>query len=504
MGVLAGKISKRVMSAVTFHLDAGFLDVAPAFKHYVAMAGLGSPPNAPMWRGLLRNEQMMEQIRMAAMRYNLKVALSTRNVSLEKKKDGTYAFVIDPPISGDELPTFRIGGQLQSLSLLSTVQKMRAPSFSLPAGSPAVNGSCPGSSFGMTAEAILRSKAPFPTPEDVEKKQQELQARGLQEIAKLVREYNEPAKRRLALVAEQELQRGNINIGSPEHVMYYASGQAICEYCYATGGNYLQAVNQVASVVRHVWAEWAIMQPPMTPWGKSLPEIKIGRHGAVLKPSHFSEVMIDAIESWPYYFEKTEHEFYRSFGYRFFRFHDSGDFFSIPYFRACVYVAALFTKSPGLQEGQKNEFGLTPTIFWAPTRMWIAPNFRAEVRRLLGGARLDSFVLRPSAYSANAIGPDLYLDPESGWDAPTVVFFQQKKEAYSKEEQTLFWDIDCGVYKIPESEKRESNDNSDLKPPKHCQDAVTPEIIKEMAGGRVKGCRACWLLRDHRINYTAH
>ena len=72
---------------------------------------------------------------------------------------GTAILLINPPITPDESPPWSPLSQiLGTVELLANVEKMKCPSFSLPAGTAYFGGSCPGAKAGMTIEpeATLR------------------------------------------------------------------------------------------------------------------------------------------------------------------------------------------------------------------------------------------------------------------------------------------------------------------------------------------------------------
>lgn len=82
---------------------------------------------------------------------------------------------------------------------------------------------------------------------------------------------------------------------------------------------------------------------------------------------------------------------------RFFRIHDSGDFFSPEYYRAWVEVAWNFT-------GKGGQTGHPLVYFWAPTRMWVYQKWRTLFENYPPPPNL---ALRPSALFTSAQPPSI-------------------------------------------------------------------------------------------------
>lgn len=275
-------------------------------------------------------------------------------------------------------------------SLLGWTSKMSAPSFSLPAGAPEMGGACPGAVAGQSVvpEAALNA-----------------------------------ARRRLAVV------------GQP-----IKSWEAICQYCYATGGQYPTVAVQIAQVVRYVWAREAVRQ---------------GR---------FAYVMDYAVKNANYDLSEEVT------GRKFFRIHDSGDFFSQEYLEQWATVA---TMNPDV-------------TFWAPSRIWATTWGNAAVN---GMSRPDNFIIRPSVYHVGDVPTPSSRELGMGWDAGTSVLpaarVHDDPSPPAGSEAKEFYDWSCQVY--AKDEKLEA---------KNCRAAKSPE------GSR--GCRACWIHPAMRINYTLH
>ena len=316
-------------------------------------------------------------------------------------KDGTQRrdvwLVLDKPVGAYipegamawSPPSNRKIGQAR---LLSWTSKMSAPSFSLPAGSSVIGGSCPGATAAQSVNGL----------------------RVIRDTSKHVLDV----------------------LGRPVEL-----DRAICQHCYAEGGQYSTANVQFYQVLRFAWATRAV------------------RDGS------FVDVMSYAVANADYKLKDERHPG------RYFRIHDSGDFYSLEYLAAWREVAARF---PDI-------------LFWAPTRIWATKwGHRAtEIMRPRPGVP-DNLILRPSAYHINEHVPSAAeLGP--GWAAGTTVFSDASSDGgpspkYAGMQQRVF-DWDCGVYAI---------DNKKAT----CRNAIAPD--------NKKGCRACWRFPDQVVNYTLH
>jgi len=154
---------------------------------------------------------------------------------------------------------------------------------------------------------------------------------------------------------------------------------------------------------------------------------------------------------------------------RFFRLHDSGDFFSPDYVAAWRAIA-------------DNNRDVT---IWAPTRAWAVPGLRRAINEY--NAPPANLVIRPSGYHVNdpaftarELGP--------GFSAGTTVF----KDVRKPQDAAGFvrggpYDWDCQAYTTGSGKVT-------------CRDALAPD------GG--VGCRACWKWAEGddalRVNYTLH
>lgn len=275
----------------------------------------------------------------------------------------------------------------QQFSVLSWTSKMGAPSFSIPAGAIEAGGACPGAAGGQTIVPVEALRA------------------GASRVTKV--------------------------IGKPVRLHH-----AICNFCYATGGQYSTSGVQFAQVMRYIWARQGV------------------------KDGTFVKAMLYAIEHADYVLDggkvqKITYPAERHTG-RFFRIHDSGDFFDEDYLAAWKELANAF-----------------PDItFWAPSRIWATSWGVAAVNRI--NAEPRNLIIRPSAYHINEEPPK---DLGPGWARGTTVYHKSLKV------QGQGFDWDCQAYAVEDTKKT-------------CRHAMAPD-------GSV-GCRACWSRSDLVVNYTLH
>lgn len=409
---------------------------------------LGDLPEVDIIKGSL-NKEHAELMRTAMLRQAVIDSLKGRSFKLQAgDKDGKFRnelfFILDGPVG--RVPPWNPPGDGNSSQtrLLSWTSKMGTPSFSLPAGAPSSSGSCPGATAGQTIVPVEKLRA----------------------AARAV----------------------TARTGAPVRVQ-----QAICQTCYATGGRYGTGAIQFKQVLAYIWT--------------------LRTHNT---PAWF-EAMRYAIEFADYVLCGGEHNEsqYRaetprtqvqglpdigSFGttFRFFRIHDSGDFFSASYVRAWKQIAEWFSpenhaarvtwlrsmgRSP--EEIKKNH---GPIVFWAPSRLWATATGVADVNAINGtGSR--NLIIRPSAYHFNEHTPE-NLGP--GWVRGSVSYALGQKPGCDDTGRCDSprrppgdpYDWDCQTYSVVDESAS-------------CRNALSPD-------GQV-GCRACWVHgRDMRINYTAH
>jgi hypothetical protein len=333
-------------------------------------------------------------------------------------------------------------GNMRNFKLLSWTQKMGTPSFSLPAGAPASGGACPGATGGqsISTERSLKTGQDWVT--DV--------------------------------------------TGMPVIL-----ADAVCQRCYATGGNYAYGSMQLTQLMRYMWAK------------------------AAIKDGTFVDTMSWAIENANYLLEggtvkKTREEQVKGeskattyererFPGRYFRIHDSGDFFNPDYLKAWKDVANNFRT------------GKDRITFWAPTRCWVSPWGIDEVNKInadynYGAPGGSNLIIRPSIFHINERPPA--RDMGRGWANWSVVYTPPVKAANVKftdhtdgrptgptgtagqTEAGSPFDWDCQAYSVVDEAHS-------------CRNARGPN---ETGGGRTGdvGCRACWYAPKASINYTEH
>lgn len=347
-------------------------------------------------------------------------------------KDAKKVFlVLDRPIGPGPAWNPATNPDVSQYKLLSWTSKMNAPSWSLPAGAPQIGGACPGAVAG---QSIVPEKA-------------------LDAAARLV----------------------NIGLGRPASTPVNLA-QAICEHCYATGGQYSTGQVQFAQILRFLWARQAI--------NFHLP------NGSTA----FVEAMVYAIDNADYKLnggtmqgegaEATQDLPPEPTGRRFFRIHDSGDFFEEEYLRQWKMIADR----------------LPDITFWAPSRIWATSWGINAVNKINREPR--NLIIRPSAYEVNEAGP---VDLGPGWAGPTTVLQVQQnlgmtpeRERYVYEHAHRFppkltgpdprYTWNCQAYATDDA--------------KHtCRKAVAPPGLGDAHG---KGCRACWLAPTEIVNYSLH
>jgi hypothetical protein len=236
----------------------------------------------------------------------------------------------------------------------------------------------------------------------------------------------------------------------------YELSRSVCSYCYAAGSGYQQASTQFAEIVRFSVAQAATANEGVA--------------------RAFVDAMVWQVPRLPYrkYLERGEGETgpqtVARMGRRFqtrsgepqqvVRVHSSGDFFSPQYAALWLEIARRVYQEHGDRY-----------IFWAPTRTHVLPKFAAWWKQQ---SIPPNFTIRPSAYGLGDYAPEA-VNLAGG----TSVLVPEDAAA-SKGEK---YDHQCGVYDL-----RKGN--------KTCVDALGPD------GER--GCRACWVRPDLRVNYVAH
>jgi hypothetical protein len=245
---------------------------------------------------------------------------------------------------------------------------------------------------------------------------------------------------------------------------------AICQHCYATGNT------------RYGRTSMILKQTLVYAWTQS-----------ALADGSFVEVMTYAVDTSGDYLPERD-------GNRYFRIHDSGDFFSPDYLFAWKQVCN----------------NLPDITFWAPSRVW-ATDWGIEAVREANSDYDDdprvnqsNLIIRPSNYHLNEQPPEALREPGSGWASWSTAWHKKRKPkgkkltlgkpvqlpqvrvTYTKSGKTSLkvigqetgpapYDWDCQAY---------------LAAGRTCRTATAPD-------GK-QGCRACWKRPELVVNYTEH
>ena len=145
---------------------------------------------------------------------------------------------------------------------------------------------------------------------------------------------------------------------------------------------------------------------------------------------------------------------------RFFRIHDSGDFFSTAYWRAWVAIAAHFQA--------RSRY----IAFWAPIRMWIFPKWQAL---FASDPPPENLTVRPSALSFGAPAPDVDTLDAGSTAAAYPMGSLAPRTGRRGPRPDMVWD--CPAY------------------------TGDTEAARSCAGQK---CRVCWVRPDVAVAYKEH
>lgn len=221
----------------------------------------------------------------------------------------------------------------------------------------------------------------------------------------------------------------------------------ICMSCYATEGRYPMMNVQLGEVVRYWWTRNLIDTGKQDEW------IETMLRGIAACDYPDTRFTIDG-RALP---EGRG-------GILPFRIHSSGDFYSPQYAEAWVRLC-----------NEVYERVDERIVFWAPTRAWTSKAF--DWTSLLKGLKHNNLVIRASGYSIGDYAPGA-LYPNGPVGSTSLV--QKDNKGEGKDPR---YDWDCPAY---------TGDAATT-----CSDSTNPSDGKP-------GCRACWVHRDKRINYTTH
>jgi hypothetical protein len=380
--------------------------------------------------------------------------------NIHGKNPSNVYIVLDRPIGPGPAWNPATDPNVQQYKLLSWTSKMNAPSWSIPAGAPQIGGACPGAIAGQ-------SIAPS---------------------------GDRAANARLV----------NIGLGRPTNTPVNLT-LAICERCYATGGQYSTGQVQFAQMLRFLWTRQAIDFEMPGPQGEKSSafietmvyaidnaDYKLSggtiKEEEVVKDPETGEPVIDAVTGMPKVIEKSQPIPPEPSGRRFFRIHDSGDFFSPKYLRQWKQIADR----------------LPDITFWAPSRIW-ATNWGIKLINEINKPHPDSannLIIRPSAYEVDAAGPE---DLGPGWATPTTVLQVEHNLGMTPElEQYVYEHAQRVAPKTTGPDPRyQWNCQAYATDDKGhtCRKAVAPPGL---GGADGKGCRACWIAPDESVNYSLH
>jgi hypothetical protein len=289
-----------------------------------------------------------------------------------------------------------------------------------------------------------------------------------------------------------------VDVGE-EH-QFVANGFSVSN-CYATGGQYGTGNVQYAQALRFIWARQAINEPAVGPDGR---------------PSTlFIETMVAAISGANFRLEgggvaKKDLETDdadaekpgevrlppEASGRRFFRIHDSGDFFTPEYLRQWKVVCER----------------LPDITFWAPSRVWAAGGAWTDLVNQVNAPRAGSannLIIRPSAFLVDGPSPT-HLAPRSGaasgWVAGTTVVSFEDDGGPPAEVVAYVEGLEGRPMKMlgtvrPDPRYDWSCRAYSTGSTKTCRNAVAPP---GHGGEDGKGCRVCWDVPQAIVNYHPH
>jgi hypothetical protein len=230
----------------------------------------------------------------------------------------------------------------------------------------------------------------------------------------------------------------------------YDLARSVCNTCYATGGKYQGATVQLTEIVHFSLADAASRDVSM---GNAFVDAMVWQ---IPQLDYAGLLEHGAGETK----EQTQARM-AELGYpNVVRVHSSGDFFSIKYAELWLRIARRLYR----EHGRKYQL-------WAPTRTHVLPEWAAW----WADQKIPpNFTIRPSGYGIGDPAPAAY-----GLAAGTSVLTEDQTPMGAG----IAYDHQCGVYALGKGEKS-------------CVDAMSPD--------NKRGCRACWVRPDLRVNYTAH
>jgi hypothetical protein len=121
--------------------------------------------------------------------------------------------------------------------------------------------------------------------------------------------------------------------------------------------------------------------------------------------------------------------------------------------------------------------------------MWAVPTWIEFIDEVNGGLNArGNFVIRASGYELNQHVPHLNR-PAGGWAAGATVFAPTATAAVLEGRAPPVFDWNCQAYAAAKGPT--------------CRGALSPPLAG-YGNASLLGCRACWMLPDTVVNYTAH
>ncbi len=426
------------MSAITQNIELDEPGVGLSNQCQVTFDGLGVrhclPDLAVTHAGLTR--QLWVRRTLEDMYNGTEFKIVTGAEGGTKKKRDELGIVTSRPYQKWDIPWMIDKEEYKSwFSILSVTEKMDCASFDLPPGPTAVGGSCPAALIGQTT---------------------------------VPRNVRVDAAEKLGFLM------------SPDLELF-----AICNLCYAEGGNYASPSNQLGGILRLWWTRQMIA----TDQGRDV----------------WVRTMVDAIRRGEEHISKHDKAIpdprpewaAKGHSLRPFRVHSSGDFFSLRYAEAWIMVA---NQIPDM-------------IFWAPTRSWASAGWEglegsttiSAWARLLDPRFLlhRNFIVRPSAYCFGDPAPRadrgfarLRVQPPYPYAAGTTSIYKGgigapgavgiPSRIYGGLDDR--YDLQCAVYNQGKGEKKQ----------------CTAATITLPDGSSMSPCRVCWTHPHLTVNFMAH
>jgi hypothetical protein len=220
----------------------------------------------------------------------------------------------------------------------------------------------------------------------------------------------------------------------------------ICAACYAGKGQYPMDTTQMPQLARLYWVKNLLAQD----------------NGPVVLAAELIRALTWATAA----LQRQKRDKKDYLDPRFFRIHDSGDFFGPDYYEAWKIVCHHFTQT---------------ISFWAPTREWV--HAQTGMRNLLRDLP-PNLALRPSAIHVGDPAPQV-----PGMSAGTTVALDQSIS-----------DWNCPVYSEVEGEEKKSCRGAlDGQPPE-----LAAQIRQGLGISPGKDCRVCWVGKRWSVNYSPH